>query len=112
MHPKDFGWVVQPDGTVKDSNGKIHSLNDDSRFLTQQLNVIYADDEDNERKGVKENNTITMLRYKKLLKKFPFRQLMRYSWTRSILLSLLGRKKKKKCGWPSHIAAKTDVERL
>lgn len=35
MHPKDFGWVVQPDGTVKDSNGKIHSLNDDSRFLTQ-----------------------------------------------------------------------------
>lgn len=112
MHPKDFNWTVQLDGTIKDDKGKIHNVEDESRFLTKQLGVIYADDEDNERKGVKENNTATILRYKKLLKKFPFRQLMRYSWTRSILLSLLGRKKKKKCSWPSHIAAKTDVERL
>lgn len=112
MHPKDFNWTVQLDGTIKDNKGKIHNVNDESRFLTKQLGVIYADDEDNERKGVKENNTATILRHKKLLKKFPFRQLMCYSWTRSILLSLLGRKKKKKCGWPSHIAAKTDVERL
>lgn len=112
MHPKDFNWTVQLDGTIKDDKGKIHNVEDESRFLTKQLGVIYADDEDNERKGVKENNTATILRHKKLLKKFPFRQLMRYSWTRSILLSLLGRKKKKKCGWPSHIATKTDVERL
>lgn len=112
MHPKDFNWTVQSDGTIKDDKGKIHNVDDESRFLTKQLDVIYADDEDNERKGVKENNTATMLRHKKLLKKFPFRQLMHYSWTRSILLSLLNKKKKKKGSWPSHIAAKTDVERL
>ena len=121
MHPDEFGWRI---GSYFDLNlekevyyvddGKIyHLLNDESRFLTKQLGVTYAVEEDNVRK----NNSID--KYKKMAQRHPniFKKpwakwLMRRAWGRKLMFFLFGKKKDKKNSWPSHIAAKTDVERV
>lgn len=121
MHPDEFGWHI---GSYFDYNlekavcyvddGKIyHLLNDESRFLTKQLGVTYAVEEDNVRK----NNSID--KYKKMTQRHPniFKKpwakwFMRRAWGRKLMSFLFGKKKDKKNSWPSHIAAKTDVERV
>lgn len=45
MAVSQFGWEIQVDGTVWDSNSGdhgLHLLNDESRFLTKELGVTYA----------------------------------------------------------------------
>ena len=121
MHPDEFGWRI---GSYFDLNlekevyyvddGKVyHFLNDESRFLTKQLGVTYAVEEDNVRK----NNSVD--KYKKMAQRHPniFKKqwakwLMRRAWGRKLMFFLFGKKKDKKNSWPSHIAAKTDVERV
>lgn len=121
MHPDEFGWRI---GSYFDLNlekevyyvddGKVyHFLNDESRFLTKQIGVTYAIEEDNVRK----NNSID--KYKKMAQRHPniFKKpwakwLMRRAWGRKLMFFLFGKKKDKKNSWPSHIAAKTDVERV
>lgn len=115
MHPSDFGWNSDPSltisGGVIDSDGNIHYANDESRFLTKQLGVIYADDEDNQRKAP------TVDKYKRMAARFPHifqkswaRWFMRRQWGKNVMFFFFGNKKKKN-GWPEWVQ-KTDEERI
>lgn len=118
MHPQDFGWITyeeSPGGRfyVEDNKGNTHYVDDESRFLTAQLGVIYADAEDNARKApAKDVQVMSMkARHKKLFTNRFVKKMMKYAWFRDVMLFLFGKKKEKR-NWPSHIAAKTDVERV
>ena len=112
MHPDDFGWSVAGE-LVKDDKGEIHSVKDDSRFLTKQLDVVYATADDNKRKAPSADKYKKMAqRHPDLFKKSWARWMMRRKWGKKVMFFFFGKKKDKKGGWPSHIAAKTDVERI
>ena len=116
MHAEDFGWEIIVDGTntpyIYDGE-KVHYADNESRFLTKILGVTYADDEDNQRKAP------SVDKYKKMAQRHPniFRKpwarwLMKRNWGRKLMFMFFGKKKDKKNGWPSHIASRTDVERV
>ena len=116
MHAEDFGWhIARTFDTVciVDSEQISHFANDESRFLTQKLGVTYADDEDNSRKAPSIDKYKKMeMRHRKLFKNPIIHWFMRYKFGREIMFFVFGKKKDKKNGWPSHIAARTDVERI
>lgn len=84
--------------------------------LTEKLNVKYYVPEDNKRKanGVSKKTKYQSMasRYPHIFKKKPVRWLMRREWGRKLMFLFFGRKRDKGTAWPSHIAAKTDVERI
>lgn len=115
MHPSDFGWVVQVDGSIwipEDGDHGRHNADDESRFLTQKLGVTYADAEDNQRKAPSTD------KYKKMAQRHPeiFRKpwarwMMKREWGRKVMFFFFGKKKDKKNGWPEWVQ-KTDEERI
>ena len=119
MHAEDFGWKngLDADGYTliydpKD-NSRIWYADDESRFLTKELGVTYADAEDNQRKAPSADKYKKMAqRHPNIFKKPWARWLMKREWGRKLMFVFFGKKKDKKNGWPSHIAAKTDVERI
>ena len=116
MHPSDFGWTTDSNisisGAIIDDEGNIHYANDESRFLTKQLGVTYADEEDNQRKAASVDKYKKMAgRHPKIFKKPFVRWLMKYSWGRKLMFFFFGKKKDKKGGWPSWVQ-KTDEERV
>ena len=116
MSAEDFGWEFCGEDPVmgvciKDSDGDYHYENDESRFLTQKLNVKYAAAEDNQRKSNNLNPYGKMVqRHQKLLKKQPFKWLTTTLWGRKLLFVFLGKKQDKR-GWPDWVK-KTDEERI
>lgn len=111
MSAANFGWTMA-DGAILDLDGNRHSINDESRFLTVQLGVTYAEPGDNKRKAASVDKYKKMAqRNGKLFKHQPFRWLMKREWGRKILFVLFGRKRDKKSGWPSWVS-KTDEERV
>lgn len=118
MHPSDFGWTTENSAmddhsVIVDDEGKPHYVTDESRFLTKKLGVTYADDEDNARKAAPVDKYKKMAqRHAALFKKPWARWMMRREWGRKVMFFFFGKKKDKKSGWPSHIAQKTDVERI
>ena len=127
MHASDFGWTIynkitpdaygtcaiDTDVAIIDDNGEAHRANDESRFLTKKLGVTYADDEDNVRKAAPVDKYKKMAqRHPNIFKKSWARWLMKRAWGRKLMFMFFGKKKDKKNGWPSHIAARTDVERI
>lgn len=115
MGADDFGWTVaeRETGTcIVDANGVAHYIDDESRFLTKQLDVIYAVAEDNARKsGSMDKYKKMAQRHPKLFAKKPIRWLMRRDWGKKLLFILFGKKKDKKSGWPAWVK-KTDEERV
>ena len=116
MHAEDFGWNMSSDLTISnaiiDDKGNIHYANDESRFLTKQLGITYADEEDNQRKAPSIDKYKKMAgRHPKIFKKPFVRWLMKYSWGRKFMFFLFGKKKDKKNGWPTWVQ-KTDEERV
>jgi len=116
MHPSDFGWTTDSNisisGAIIDNEGNIHYANDESRFLTKQLGVTYADEEDNQRKAAPVDKYKKMAgRHPKIFKKPFVRWLMKYNLGRKLLFFFFGKKKDKKGGWPSWVQ-KTDEERV
>lgn len=117
MHPSDFGWNVYAlSGTdkffISDDNNEVHDPDFESRFLTAKLGVTYAEAEDNERKGAGPDKYKKMAqRHPNIFKKSWARWLMKRNWGRKLMFMFFGKKKDKR-GWPSHIASKTDVERI
>lgn len=99
MSFEDFGWE-------KDA----YKLGD---FLTQKLKVTYADPEDNSRKSKSSVDKYQKMaqRMGKKFSKQPYRWLMKRAWGKKLLFFFYGKKKDTKA-WPSHIASKTDVERI
>ena len=120
MHASDFGWYVAPALHIEgyntpyivDNEGHNHNIENESRFLTKQLGVTYADEEDNQRKATPVDKYKKMAgRHPKIFKKPFVRWLMKYSWGRKLMFLFFGKKKDKKGGWPSWVQ-KTDEERV
>ena len=118
MGAEDFGWITAERESdtcstcIVDSDGVAHYVDDESRFLTKQLNVIYAVAEDNSRKAGSADKYKKMAqRNGKLFAHQPFRWLMRHEWGKKLLFVFFGKKKDKKGGWPEWVA-KTDEERV
>lgn len=115
MSADDFGWIIaecKSDTCIVDANGIAHHIDDESRFLTKQLDVSYAVAEDNARKsGSMDKYKKMAQRRPKLFAKKPIRWLMRRNWGKKLLFVLFGKKKDKKSGWPAWVK-KTDEERV
>ena len=122
MSAENFGWIICKKNNenltdnimgVVDNTNKIHWVNDESRFLTKQLNITYAIANDNIRKAPSIDKYQKMINnHKKLFSKQPFCKLIKYSLGKKFLFIFLGQKKDKKTEWPSNICSKTDVERI
>lgn len=120
MSAEDFGGICYQDG---DGQFYLHFGTDsffkkicdygEGEFLTQQLGVTYAEPEDNKRKAkvnpdAKINSALA--RHPYIAKKYG-KFIKKHKWARTLFLLLFGKKKDVR-NWPSHIASKTDVERI
>ena len=121
MSAEDFGWKFIKDIAyagepciVKDSTKtNVIFATGESRFLTKELGVTYAEEEDNSRKAASVDKYKKMAgRHPNLFKKPWARWMMKREWGRKVMFFFFGKKKDKKNGWPGHIASKTDVERI
>ena len=111
MHPEDFSWKINGDSII-DNNGKLHRVDDESRFLTKELGVIYNVAEDNTRKSNSVDKYKSMAqRNGKLFARQPFRWLMKRPWGRKLLFVFFGKKRDKRSAWPEWVK-KTDEERI
>ena len=116
----NFGWNICGAGHggcsevktgIIESDGTLHLVDDESRFLTKKLGVTYAIAADNKRKANSPDKYKKMAqRNGKLFSHQPFRWLMKRNWGKKLLFIFFGRKKDKR-GWPSWVA-KTDEERI
>lgn len=114
MHPSDFGWEVQVNGSVYDGDGDhgYHYVDNESRFVTKLLGVTYADDEDNARKASSVDKYKKMAqRHPSIFKKPWVKWMMKRKWGREVMFFFFGKKKDKKGGWPVWVS-KTDEERI
>jgi len=125
MHPSDFGWKFEPNGVcvdehdnlvtrpfIIDSDGKGHSVDTESRFLTETLGVVYSVEEDNFRKSKSSDKYKLMAqRHPKIFKKPFIRWMMKYKIGKILLFIIFGKKSDKKKEWPSWVV-KTDEERV
>lgn len=123
MSAANFGWTIglpknsnitlsYENDIIVDSDGKIHKVDDESRFLTEQLGVTYAEPGDNKRKAASADKYKRMAqRHGKLFSHQPYRWLMKRDWGKKLLFVFYGKKKDKKNAWPSYVK-KTDEERI
>lgn len=120
MHAEDFGWHIAPalhvegynTAYIVDNEGHNHNVENESRFLTKQLGVTYADEEDNQRKAAPIDKYKKMAsRHPNVFKKPFVRWLMKCKFGREVMFFFFGKKKDKKNGWPSWVQ-KTDEERI
>lgn len=121
MHAEDFGWEIWENNNhntnehevgIADDKGVIHWADRESRFLTKELGITYADDEDNQRKAPSVDKYKKMAqRHPNIFKKSWARWLMKREWGRKLMFVFFGKKKDKKGGWPSWVS-KTDEERV
>lgn len=118
MHPEDFGFETYIDGDGTEYvhiNGKSHCVEDETRFLTKELGVIYEEAGDNTRKANSDPNAkykAMCARHAKLFRKPWARWMMKRNWGKKIMFFFFGKKKDKPNAWPSHICQRTDVERI
>lgn len=116
MHPEDFGFETDEMGNVY-INGKLHCAEDETRFLTKELGVVYAEAEDNTRKTNSDPNAkyrAMGARHPKLFKKPWVRWMMKRNWGKKIMFFFFGKKKDKLNAWPVGKfpgVVKTDQER-
>ena len=116
MHADDFGWENVSDEEAKQFyiwDGKeCHYADNESRFLTEKLGVIYAEAEDNQRKSAPVDKYKKMAqRHPAIFKKPIVRWFMKRDWGRKLMFMFFGKKKDKKNGWPEWVS-KTDEERI
>ena len=111
MPASDFGWTVEGNKII-DSDGAAHCAEDESRFLTKQLGITYADAEDNKRKKNLNKYDLMLRRLGKKGSRWPIRWLAKSTLGKKILFAFYGKKEDKRGSWPSHICSKTDVERI
>ena len=116
MHASDFGWTNIWDEENKKwyiwDEKSCHYADNETRFLTSELGVTYADDEDNKRKAPTVDKYKKMAtRHPEIFKKSWAKWMMKHNFGRKIMFFFFGKKKDKKNGWPSWVQ-KTDEERV
>lgn len=123
MHAEDFGWknitgiyehgkvrkgISKPDGTA-------FFADDESRFVTKELEVTYATKSDRARKSDADKRKYDSMaaRNQNLFRKKPFRWLMRREWGRKLLFIFFGKKRDNNTSFPTKFpyVKKTDQER-
>lgn len=120
MSAANFGWDVQVElvggartEVIIDDEGKAHYPDDESRFLTEKLGVKYYVAEDNMRKAKKVDKYQRMSqRLGKKAARPLYKWLYKRDWGKVLLFAIYGKSGDKSHKWPSHICAKTDVDRL
>lgn len=114
MSAANFGWTIEKHNygySIHEPGGAEHNAENESRFLTKQLNVTYAIPEDNARKANSVDKYKKMAqRNGKLFSRQPFKWLMKKEWGRKLLFTFFG-SKKDKTSWPAWVK-KTDEERI
>lgn len=101
-------WVASLNTCI--ANG-IDILNSESRFLTKELGVTYADADDNKRKSSVDKYKKMAKHHPKLFSHQPFRWLMKRTWGKKLLFIFFGKAEdRKKKDWPEWVV-KTDEER-
>lgn len=112
---EQLGWENRGRGYVYNPNSGVHGLHyiyDESRFVTKDIGVTYAVEEDNKRKANSIDKYKKMEQRHSVLFKNPLiKWLMRRSWGKKFLFIFFGKKKDKKGCWPAWIK-KTDEERI
>ena len=105
MSIESFGWTIESaqfaGGAlyVRDNEGCQHFVDDESRFLTKQLEVTYAVPEDNVRKAPSLDKYKKMVqRHGKLFKYQPFRWLMKHTWGKNSYLQSLVKREIRELG--------------
>lgn len=116
MAAEDFGWFITTDEAdnpaIVDENDVVYSSADETRFLTKELGVTYADASDNQRKAASADKYKRMAqRHGKLFSHQPYRWLMKRTWGKKLLFVFFGKKRDKKSSWPIWVK-KTDEERV
>ena len=114
MSAANFGWSAWTGDVagILDNNDVMHTINDESRFLTKQLGVTYAEPEDNARKAAPADKYKKMTqRHPNIFKKSWARWMMRRDWGRKVMFFFFGKAKDKKSDWPAWVK-KTDEERI
>jgi len=110
MAASDFGWEIHvaPYGvTILSSAGELK----EGDFLTKELGVVYADADDNKRKGKSADKYQKMAqRMGEKFSKQPYRWLMKRMWGKKLLFLFFGKKRDNKT-WPTWVV-KTDEERV
>lgn len=98
---------------INKNTKEVHSINDDTRFLTKELNVTYATIEDRVRKG----STKKQDKYQKMLNKNPHLAknkfamfLYKFGLGKKLLFAIYG-KTVRDYNWPDWVT-KTDEERV
>ena len=103
-----FQSYMEDNGLTGYMNGKYYHEGD---FLTQELEVTYADPDDNARKAKPADKYKKMAqRHGKLFSKPVFKWLMRRTWGKKLLFIFFGKAKDKRV-WPAWVV-KTDEERV
>ena len=120
MSADDFGWKFEPHGNFAGDDVPLLMTNDrhhpwfgEGDFLTQYLGVTYAVEEDNKRKAASNPDAkinAALNRHPHIAKKWG-KVIKKHKFLRWLFLLFYGRKKDVR-NWPSHIASKTDVERI
>lgn len=111
MAAEDFGEGWHKENSRIVSPIGFHYADDESRFLTKELGVTYAEIEDNKRKASSGDKYKKMAqRNSKIAKTFWWRWLYKREWGKKFLFFFFGKKKDKKSGWPYWVV-KTDEER-
>ena len=116
MSAEDFGWENTTTDQFTDNTPIIKrpdgSYLTEGDFLTKELEVTYAEAEDNKRKANSAD------KYKKMAQRRPniFKKkwaqwMMRRNWGKKVMFFFFGKKKDKKNEWPTWVV-KTDEERI
>lgn len=111
----DFGgaplWLAAAIGTINNKKLVERDPLEDPIFLTKELGVTYAVEEDNKRKSNITKYDKMYQRHLKLFKKHKIlRKIFSYTWGKKILFIFLGKKRDTR-NWPAWVV-KTDEERV
>ena len=114
MGADELGWV-EKDGKYIDDKGKTHSVDDETRFVTEELGVVYAVDEDNARKAKSNPDArinAVLARHPKFAKKYG-KVVKKNKFLRWFFILIWGKKRDNETAFPTKFqyVHKTDQER-
>lgn len=114
MGADELGWTER-DGKYIDNKGKTHSVDNETRFVTKELGVIYADPEDNKRKAKSNPDAkinAALARHPQFAKKYG-KMVKKNKFLRCFFTLIWGKKKDSETAFPTKFqyVHRTDQER-